>query len=309
MRARRASAVQYIPGSHECHSRTRVQNYASCGYRVDEWGVRARPGESFFAATAIPPLAGVQSADEIHAYPRPDPDRFDFASVTESCRQLHEDYVTYGGWWSPFFHQACAMVGFERFLIGMHESPDIIHALIGHIVEFDLEMNRRYLDAAQGCLDILYVGNDFGTQDALFMSPKMFEQFMTPALQRFYELAHDCGVKVMQHSCGAISEVIRPLIARGMDILDPIQVTAAGMAFEGLVNRFEGTGLCLHGAIDTQHLLPNATPARIAESVRAYVQIARGRVPYIVTGSQVYTEDIPAENILAIYRTVAGDAI
>ena len=276
------------------------------GYRTNLWGVRARPGESFYGATAIAPLAAAETVDEIHAHPWPDPDILDFSPVTESCRRHQEKYATHGGWWSPFYHVASALIGFERFLIGMHEFPDVIHALIGHVVDFEVEVTRRYLEAAQGRLDIVYVGNDFGTQNALMISVEMFERFMGPALRRYYEAARDYGAKVMQHSCGAVGAIIPQLIELGMDILDPVQVAANGMEFEKLVNRFEGR-LAFHGAIDTQHLLPNASPEKVADTVRSYVRIAEGRVPYIVCGSQIYTDDIPTENLLAIYETVSGD--
>jgi uroporphyrinogen decarboxylase len=73
------------------------------------------------------------------------------------------------------------------------------------------------------------------------------------------------------------------------------------MNFNTLVNKYRGK-LAFHGGIDTQDLLINATPGKVTEVVEEQVRVAKHKVPYIVSGSQNFTEDTPLENILALYK-------
>jgi len=156
--------------------------------------------------------------------------------------------------------------------------------------------------ACDGLLDIAYFGNDFGSQRGLVLSPQMWRRFLRGPLRRFYDLSHEFGCRVMQHSCGGIREIIPDLIEDGVDILDPIQVRAEGMELPGLVRDF-GDRLTFHGGVDTQGVLPFGTPEEVRAQVRSYRELTRAGGHYILTGSQELIEDIPTENILAMYET------
>ena len=98
----------------------------------------------------------------------------------------------------------------------------------------------------------------------------------------------------------ALREIIPAFIEDGVDVLDPVQVNAAGMALPGLVRDF-GDRLCFHGGVDTQTTLPFGTVEDVREQVRSYLDLTRDRGGYILCGSQEFIEDIPPENILAMY--------
>jgi len=149
-------------------------------------------------------------------------------------------------------------------------------------------------------IDIAYFGNDFGTQRGLFISPPMWQTFIREPLKRFFDVSHDCGCKVMKHSCGALRDIIPWLIEDGVDILDPIQVAAAGMDLAGLVQDF-GADLCLHGGVDTQRTLPFGSTDDVRAEVRSYLDLTREHGGYILCGSQEFIEDIPLDNILGMY--------
>ena len=159
---------------------------------------------------------------------------------------------------------------------------------------------RRFFEATRGVLDIAYFGNDFGTQRGCFISPKLWHAFIRQPLKRYFDLAHDYGCLVMQHSCGAIRDLIPTLIEDGVDILDPIQTAATGMELAGLVRDF-GDRLTFHGGMDTQTLMPFGSTEDVRAQVRAYRGLTRDRGGYILCGSQAFIEDIPPDNILAMY--------
>jgi uroporphyrinogen decarboxylase len=240
------------------------------------------------------------TVEDVHAHAWPDPDKLDYSRIRPDLERWYGRYATCGAPWSPFFHEVGWLLGQENYFVWMHTKPDVVEAVTAHIVDYEIEVSRRFLDACGGMLDIAYVGNDFGTQRGLFVGPKHFQRFIRPFLKRFYDLFHEYGCIVMQHSCGAIRDAIPWMIEDGVDVLDPVQVNAEGMALDSLIADF-GDRLAFHGGVDTQQLLPFGTPREVRETVRAYREWTADRGGYILSGSQNYIEDIPLENILAVY--------
>lgn len=271
------------------------------GYMRTMWGVKHRkndPGDG--QPNWISPFNDDTTVDEVHALAWPDAGKLDYSMVCDQCRKHHPEYATYGAPWSPFFHEVGWLIGQENFLAWMHTKPEVVHAIIQHVVDYEVEVTRRFLEACNGKLDIAYFGNDFGTQRGLFVSPQMWCDFIRKPLKRYFDVSHGYGCKVMKHSCGCIREIIPALIEDGVDILDPIQVAAEGMDLAGLVRDF-GADLCFHGGVDTQRTLPFGSVEDVRAEVRSYRQITRERGGYILCGSQEFIEDIPLDNILAMY--------
>ena len=271
------------------------------GYMRTMWGARRRdqnPGDGL--PDYISPFEETTTLEDVHAHLWPDPDALDYSHIRAQCEKYFDLYALFGSPWSPFFHEVGWLIGQDRFLIWMTTKPEVVQAIIDRFVDYEVEVTRRFLEAAAGMIDITYFGNDFGTQRGLFISPEMWERFIRKPLKRFFDISHDYDCKVMKHSCGAIRDIIPSLIEDGVDLLDPIQVAAAGMDLPGLVRDF-GKDLCFHGGVDTQGILPFGTPAGVREQVRAYLVLTGTGSGYILCGSQSFIEDIPLENILAMY--------
>ena len=273
----------------------------SDGYMRTMWGARHRaqdPGDGL--PNHISPFDEDTTVDDVHAHAWPDPQMLDYAQVREQCRKHHGEYATFGAPWSPFFHEVGWLIGQETFLVWMHTKPDVAHAIIQHVVDYEVEATHRFLEAADGMIDITYFGNDFGTQRSLLMSPQMWQTFFRGPLRRYFDISHEYGCKVMKHSCGSVRDIIPYLIEDGVDILDPIQVAAAGMDLPGLVRDY-GQTLCFHGGVDTQRTLPFGSTQDVRTEVRSYLDLTKEKGGYILCGSQEFIEDIPLDNILAIY--------
>lgn len=282
------------------------------GYVTNMWGVKRLPNEQVAdsgraarsydeaAGPVIFPFDDDSTVDDVYAHPWPRAEALDYSGILPQAERYHDTYATYGAPWSPFFHEVGWIIGQETYFQWMLTRPDMVEAVIDCVVSFEVECTRRYLEAAQGKVDIAFFGNDFGTQRGLVISPAMFELFFRKPLKRYFDMAHDYGCKVMKHSCGAIRPIIPLWIEDGVDVLDPIQVLAEGMAFEGLVRDF-GTRICFHGGIDTQELLPFHAIEDVRAEVRRFRNLTRDGGGYILLASQEYIEDVPLDNILAIY--------
>lgn len=225
---------------------------------------------------------------------------FDFEPLIPEA-EANDDRTVTSGLWSGIFGDGYRMIGFDQFLLGMAARPDLIHTLVDRMTEMYLELNDRLFSQLRGKIDVWFFGNDFGTQQALLFSTAMWDDFFGEHIRRLCALAHAHGLKVMMHSCGSVAPLLGRLIEAGVDVLDPVQTSAAGMDPESLVTAAGGR-LVFHGGIDTQHVLPTATPEEVAAHARAIIAAFGGGACYVFAPSQIFQADIPVENVVAAYE-------
>ena len=249
------------------------------------------------------PLAQATTPREILEHPWPRARDFDFSPWRAEC-EAQSDRVVVGGLNSAFFSNSFRMVGFEQFLLNLAAEPEFTKTLLNRMVDMYLELNEAVFEALEGTVDVYMFGADYGSQESLLMSRQMWLDYCFENTKRICALAHSHGLKVMMHSCGAIFELIGDLIEAGVDILDPIQLTAKGMEIDRLCETFGGR-IVFHGGIDTQHVLPEGTPDDVRAHVREVVDGLSVKGGYIFCPSQLLGPDIPVENIEAMYRTCA----
>ena len=144
------------------------------------------------------PLRGA-SLDEVHAYPWPDPGWTEVRGLRKEIARWNRQYAILGGDWSPFWHDAIDLLGMETMMRGMIEQPDLIDAVLTHLVDYYAASSERIFQAAADEIDIFFFGNDFGTQRGLFMSEALYGRFVAPHLKRLAGLGHDYGLKTMMH--------------------------------------------------------------------------------------------------------------
>jgi uroporphyrinogen decarboxylase len=251
-------------------------------------------------------LAGASSLDELEAFPWPSCDDVDYSGLAEQCDQYDGYAIACGN--ADIFERPALVRGWENFLCDTSLNPDWVDFLTKKFLDFYLEDFNRCLEATRGRIDIYWALTDLGTQAGLLQSRKLFRRFIAPPIQALADRAHRHGVKFMFHSCGSVRELIPDLIELGVDILNPIQPAAAGMEPEGLKHDF-GDKLCFHGGIDIQFLLPLEPAKAVRAEVKRRAEILGAGGGYILAPSHNLQQDIPTENVLAMYdpalRTVA----
>ena len=243
----------------------------------------------------------MSSVDEVEAYKWPSPD--DFYDVYDIGGQVeaYKDYAIHANVWAGIFHNYIWMCGFENSLVLLHTQPEVAHAILSHITDFWIGYTKKVLEIGKGRIDMVDSYNDFGTQIDLIMSPDMLREFILPELKRFYDMVKGYSSKGYLHSCGSIVSIIPELVKTGVDILDPIQVSASGMSPENLKSKF-GNIITFHGGIDTQYVLPGGSTADVRNEVNRVIDILGNGGGYILAGSQAFEKDIPVENIVAMYE-------
>lgn len=313
-------------GSPKPETRENLQNF----YGVDDWNAVLRIIDDDFrwtqgwhwehpdGAPVFDPYAGTEEkrshaapgifahctdVKEVEDYPWPDPKYVNCDSLKENIESIG-DYAILGGTWAPFFHNVANFMGMQNYFIKMYTNPDVVDAITQQIVDFYIAANDKIFTAADGAIDIYFFGNDFGSQNGLLISPKIFRRFLLPHMRRLVQgVKEKFGVKVMMHSCGAVGEVIQDYIDIGIDGLHPMQVEARDMAPEKLAAQFKDK-ITFMGGISTQQLLRKGTPEQVRENVR-YMKGLLGNGYIVSTSHEAILPNIPAENLAAMFDEAA----
>lgn len=194
------------------------------------------------------PLAEA-SLKQIHDYAWPDPEWVDPSNVRNDASKHDKKYAILGGIWSPFWHDAIDLLGMENMFIKMYSQPEIVDAVLQHIVDYYANSSQKVFDAAADSIDIFFIGNDFGSQTGPLIGANLFKRFIQPHLKRFVDLGHSYKLKVMMHSCGGIVPLIPLMIEAGLDSLHAVQTTCYGMDLKELKSQF-GNKIVFNGCID-----------------------------------------------------------
>lgn len=271
----------------------------------DIWGVRRRPvryAHGIYQEIVSCPLTRAEDPAQLLERRWPDPDWFDYSDIPTQCQRYHGKYALVGGGWGAVFGDSYRILGLEHFLESLILAPDLVREVVRHVEQFYIGVNERIFQAVGGLLDIYYFGNDLGTQRGLLMSLPMIRKFLAPSFKRLIDQAKSYGLMVMFHSCGAVSEAIPLCIELGIDVLDPVQVGAAGMNPETLKVAY-GNRIAFHGGLDTQGVLPFGSPMDVSAAAEQLLEVMKPGGGYIFGPSQELQPDVPVENILAMYRT------
>lgn len=279
----------------------------STGRRRDIWGVEYEyvpfSETAGYWETAGHPLADCDDPAALGDYAWPELEWFDFSTLVDQAAAC-EDYAIMTAPGVPSdgilqFPIQC-LVGPEKSFLDMAMNPRFFDALVRRVLDFRLPFIDRMLAAAGDRIDFCRIGDDYGSQNGLLIGPEMWKHRIGGALREMAGVASRHGAHYYHHSCGAVRALIGELIDIGVDVLDPVQVKAAGMIPAELKAEF-GDHLCFSGGLDGQDLLPRGSPADVREGV---FRLLDGMAPgggFFLGPTHNFQDDIPTENIVAMY--------
>ena len=287
----------------------------SCdGIFYDFWGVgyrRVAHGRNGAYDEAVElPLARIKTMDDVFNYSWPDPAGFDYDGLRRQCQQV-DDYAICLG--SPGYPDILNGVsrgrGMEQVMMDIALRDEVGLAIIQKRCDICYEILKRGLEACNGRVDILHVGEDCGNQNGRMFSAADFDAIFRPQLKRFYDLAHEFGARAMMHSCGDTHELMPTFIEMGLDILDGMQPEPTGMQPEAIRALCKGK-LAFCGLISTQDTLPYGTEDRCRQETRHRLEKIAPGGGYILSPAHCIQPDTPLNNILAVYEEVlAGNLL
>lgn len=266
------------------------------------------------------PLRSAETIVDIdsHAWPSPDWYAYDRAGSLWDTAETYlpvaewatrnSDFARHGAGWNPVFSRVMDLFGMETGLRHLADRPDLIHVTVAHIGDFLVEFYRRFACAGRGHYDVLGFGDDFASQGGMLVAPSKWREYFLPLWKSLFAIAHENGMKAGLHSCGSVRPVLGDLIDAGLDVLEVVQVTAVGMGPAELKREF-GRHLAFYGGMDTQHILPQGSPADVRREVRRLIDILGKDGRFILASVHFLMDDVPVENVLAMYdeaRTYRG---
>ncbi len=163
----------------------------------------------------------------------------------------------------------------------------------------------QYMEAVGDYVEVVNIsGADYGTQHSEMFRPTLWQQFYVPSWRLVTEAIHRTPhVKTWIHCCGSVPNLIPYFIEAGVDILNPVQWTAAGMDLQTLKIQY-GRDLCFWGgAISTQRTFPFGTAEDVAAEAREVLDIMAPGGGFVVNPIHNILAEVPVENIMALYRT------
>jgi len=277
------------------------------GHRRNIFGVEYRYVEAGHGGHWEPlcfPLEDVHDPKALEDYPWPSVDWFDFSMLDRALNQ----YRDYAIMTAPGIDSSPGvltviqdLIGMERTMTDMLINPDFFHTLARHILEFHLSYIKKLYAHAGNRIDFFRIGEDYGSQQGLLFGIEQWIEFIKPSLLALSEIPKKNGSNIYLHSCGGVAELIPHLVTGGVDVLDPIQITARGMDPEALKSAY-GSKLCFSGGIDEQQLLPTGTQEEVRNEVTRMLNIMGKDGGYFVGPTHNFQADIPTKNIIAMYQ-------
>jgi uroporphyrinogen decarboxylase len=272
----------------------------------DEYGITWKKSAYDYAPVTAPLQEATISDLRQAVWPDPS-DKARVEGVREEARRLREgtdfavvaDIIDRGP-----FELAVKLRGYTQFLTDLYADPSFAVALLDKITETNIALWSIYLEAVGEYADVVCQGDDVGMQTSLIISPEMYRSFIKPCHRRIFEFIHSRSqAKIFLHSCGSIYDIIPDLIEIGVDILNPIQRTAAHMDIDRLKREFGRRLSFWGGGVDTQNFLPQASLEDIETEVRRTIEAMAPGGGYVFVPTHNIQPDITAERLNTVYAT------
>ena len=245
-------------------------------------------------------LAECGSLGDLEAFDWPTVDQFDFSRIHDRAMAIRDqDMVVSAGHIGVGYQMHNMLRGTESALMDVFDEPWMA-AYTERLTRFTLEYLDALLTAGRGAIEVVRADDDVGTMNHLMVSPEMWRRFYKPCWMAAFDLVHAHGVRVWFHSCGYIWPLLEDLVEIGVDCWNPFPEYVKDNGHERLRDSRRGR-LSLDGGVS--HLvLVKGTPQEAREETRRVLETFAADGGLLIGPSQVFTEDMPTENILAFFN-------
>lgn len=284
-------------------------------YALDESGRRVshRPASGLYFDGIYHPLAEATCVADLDRYDWTPLKDEDLQLLQQEAKRLHDetDYAILGSFGGAFLEGAQSLRGWDTFMMDLASNRSFAEALLDRMLTHYVRNVELYLDAVGDWINIIQMGGDMGTQNGPQIRPRMYEEIFQPREKALWGRIHQLRpeVAVFLHCCGGIYELLPGIIDAGLDILNPVQFVAKGMAPERLKREFGDTLCFWGGGCDTQTILPTGTPQEVYEHTRQMIQIFKPGSGFVFCQVHNIQAGTPPENIAAMYQAVQDESL
>jgi uroporphyrinogen decarboxylase len=257
---------------------------------------------------ATHPLPGEDPMTELGAYRFPDPrdPRRSEGLYAKAERYRRDGYpvIVAGTIGNGFLQTGNFLRGFENFLCDLLINRAFVEALLDKVLELKLAWWDRILDELGDLAQVVLEQDDLGTQQGLFISPEQYRTLIKPRQRQLFGFIKRKapGVKIFFHSCGSVFRIIPDLIEVGVDILNPVQISAAEMEPARLKKEFGKSLVFWGGGIDTQKTLAGGTGQAVRDEVKRNIDCFAPGGGFIFATVHSIQGDVPLANLFAMWE-------
>ncbi len=281
-------------------------------YSTCEWGITRRMPKDggLYYDMCEHPLDGAETVADVEAYAWPDPlASLDLDAIEAACRDIKGsgDYpVIVGGYGAGMLEILLWLQGYDQGYMNLLVNKPVTQAILANILRLKLAYVEAVLERVGPYVDIFYNGDDVGLQDGPMIRREWFDELLRAPYIEYHEAIRRGApqAKLFFHTCGSVVELLPDLIATGIDILNPVQVAAAGMGNTAALKRDFGDAVTFWGGIDTQHVLPHGGPQDVRDEVRRRIDDLAPGGGYVLNTVHNIQADVPVANILAMVEAL-----
>jgi len=282
-------------------------------YFTDEWGIKWRmPKErGYYFDICEHPLEGVMTKRDIDRHPFPFlPTKDDLRIPREKAKSYFEKEnfaLVLGRKGAGFFGMSMQLRGFENFLADLAIDPSLACYLMDKILDWRMRYWESVLREVGEYFIVVYEGDDLGQQNGLLISPAMYREYIKPRQKKLFSFIKSKAPKkiyLFYHSDGSIYDVIPDLIEIGIDILNPVQVSATKMETLKLKREFGKDITFWGGGIDSQRILPTGSPQEVRQEVKRRIDHLAPGGGFVFAPIHNIQPDVPPENIVAMWEAL-----
>jgi len=250
------------------------------------------------------PLANATLCDVAdYVFPKGD-DPTRFTGLREQAQRLRREtpYALSTGIGGVVYEICWYMRGLERWFMDTIENPAFCAALLDKTLEYWMGYYTEFMKEIGDLVDVVMIGDDIGGQSGPLFSPTFYRTVVKPRQKRLVQRIKGLtSAKIWYHTCGSVRQLIPDLLDNGIDILNPVQISAADMDPRDLKAEFGDRLVFWGGAIDTQHVLSVATPAEVRKHVRRNLEVFKPGGGYVFNNVHNLQAGVPARNIVALF--------
>jgi uroporphyrinogen decarboxylase len=269
----------------------------------DEWGVyRKRVG--YYCENVRAPLAG-KSKEEIIKYKFPDPgEKSRFNGLKQKTKNLYEstEYALSAGQAATLYYFSSELTGFDEYMLDLALNPSRIEVLVDRILEWMIEFTSHYLEEVGDYVETWWMGDDWGMQTGPIMAPEIFRKLYKPRYKKLLDAVRSkTDAKICLHTCGATYWILADLADVGVDVVHPLQPTAAGNDNPEKLKHDFGKEFIFYSNIANTTILPHGTPDEVEKEVKEKLKYLAPGGGYILSGGHNIQADVPPENVIALF--------
>lgn len=278
-------------------------------YMIDDWGIEFRMPKKqswYYDMIGHPLTNATEEDDENYYWPNSSPVISpDTAARLKGLKEAGHWVAVGQVYGNGFLQMGPRLYGHEDWLVMLLTEEARIRKFLDKFLQKKIEWYEKLFEACEDNVDMVCECDDLGTQISTFISPELFRKIILPYHKSLYAAIKKLSpsTKIFLHSCGSIEPFIGDLIDSGLDILNPIQISAANMNPFELKKKYGNDITFWGGGIDTQHVLPKGSKQEVIDDVKRNIDALAPGGGFVYSTVHQVQPDVPVENFMTMYET------